>query len=226
MSYLGLDRGTKKLIFILCLPLVDGVFATLLVTGAVQTFSEFISVALTVFSGAGAIDVLFSYSESAEEARYMVMKAVPFLVLGSVAVALVAPIFEQIFHLTVLRYVTGLALIVIAAQLLNIRYSEKVPVWAVVSTGLVLSLKNPGALQLSFNHIMPALYTAGVAGLALYALTYIRTENFTMSYIRLGSAAVLSTIALSLFGLGIPSEVGLVILTGSFVISARGSEVV
>jgi hypothetical protein len=34
------EEGSRRLLFILCLPFLDGVFATLLVTGAVETFSQ------------------------------------------------------------------------------------------------------------------------------------------------------------------------------------------
>ncbi|MFB6077340.1 MAG: hypothetical protein ABEK12_04385, partial [Candidatus Nanohaloarchaea archaeon] len=57
-----LDDGAQRLVLVLCLPLVDGVFATLLVTGALKTFADVVAVALTIFAGAGSLAVLYSHA--------------------------------------------------------------------------------------------------------------------------------------------------------------------
>ncbi|PSG99967.1 MAG: hypothetical protein BRC28_01840 [Nanohaloarchaea archaeon SW_4_43_9] len=114
----------RKLIFILCLPLVDGVFATLLVTGAVETFSDIVSVALTVFTGAGALAVLYSCSETRKEATRTVLQAAPYLVVGAILISLVAPIYEQLFFIERLRYAAGLALFAIAVKMGGLEVGE------------------------------------------------------------------------------------------------------
>ncbi|MFB6291786.1 MAG: DUF5794 domain-containing protein [Candidatus Nanohaloarchaea archaeon] len=149
LESLQLDEGTRKLIFVLCLPLVDGVFATLLITGALKTFSSMLTIGLTVFSGAGALTILYSYSDSVEEARHMVSRAFPVLMIGALAVALVAPIFEQLFFVERLQYAAGLALLVIAAQLADLPGSEMLSTPAIIFTGLLLSVHNLGALAFS-----------------------------------------------------------------------------
>ncbi len=215
------DEGLRDLVLVLCLPLIDGVFATLLVTGALQTFSDVVAVSLTVFSGAGALAVLYSYSGSREEAKGMVYRAAPVLVLGALAVGLVAPIYEQMFYLDRLRYAAGLALVVIALQLSGVELSEKFSIPGILLTGLVLSVRNPSALGFSTVYVLPALATALTAVTVLYAATYATGRDLRLGYIRRGSTVVLLLISLSMFGMELPSELGLTILAASVIASFR-----
>jgi hypothetical protein len=214
-----LDEGTRQLIFVLCLPLIDGVFATLLVTGAVSTFTDVVSVALTIFSGAGALAVLYSYSESRREAVSMVTKAVPALLVGALAVAAVAPIYEQLMYVGRLQIAAGLALVVIAGKLAEVDFADNFSVPAVILTGFALSIRNPGALAFDPSYMAPAALTAAVASATLYASTYLAGRDLSMRYIRRGSAVVLLLISASMFGLSVPSELGLAIFAGSVLAS-------
>lgn len=207
-----LDDGAQRLLLVLCLPLVDGVFATLLVTGAVATFSDIVAVALTLFTGAGSIAVLYSHAETVDEARRMVRQVLPFLLGGAVVVGLVAPVFAQVFYVSRLQYAAGLALLAIAANLLDITGADRFTVPGIILTGLLLSLRNPGALTVTTAYLLPAVGTAALAAAVLYLAASVEQEYLTPHYLKKGAAAVLATIALSLFGLDIPSEVGLAVL--------------
>lgn len=214
-----LDDGAKRLVLILCLPLVDGVFATLLVTGAVNTFSDMVAVALTVFTGAGALAVLYSHADSRAEARSMVRTAASVLFLGAVIVALVAPVFDDLFHLARLRTAAGLALVVIAAKLADAPHASKLSTEAILLTGFVLSVQNPEALTFSLSYVAPAVATALIAVTGLYAATYLRTDQLTLEYVRQGGAVAVFAIALSQLGVQVPSEVGLAVFTGSLLVA-------
>lgn len=215
------DEDSRKLIFILCLPLVDGVFATLLVTGAVQTFSDMIAVSLTVFTGAGALAVLYSASDCCEDAKRMVRQAAPYLVLGAVAVSLVAPIFEQIFHIQRLRYAAGLALIAIAMKMAGLGLGEKLSVPSILVTGVVISIQNPGSIYFSLEYVLPALLTASVAVAALYLATRLDISRMELDYINKAGAIVLTGIALSMYGFNIPSKFGLAVFALAVAASYR-----
>lgn len=217
----ALDDGAKRLVLVLCLPLVDGVFATLLVTGAVGTFSDVVAVALTIFAGAGSLAVLYSHAETVKEARRMVLQAAPILVTGALLVALVAPVFEQLFHVTRLRYAAGMALLVIAGQLLDLDLADRFTVPAIIVTGFALSVQNPAALHLSTAYLLPAGITALVAVFALLAAASVDQDRFSLGEIRLGGALVLGLIALSQFGMNVPAEVGLGVLALAIAASAR-----
>jgi hypothetical protein len=215
------DARARKLVLILCLPLVDGVFATLLVSGAIETFSDIIAVSLTIFTGAGALAVLYSTTESQEEAREVVKQAAPVLILGAFLTSLVAPVYEQLFYTGRMQTVAGLALLVISLKMLEVDLAEKLSVPAVIITGLVLSVKNPGAMGLTLEYVAPAVATALSASLALYAASYLDRELLDLEYIRKGGGLVLGIIALSLFGVETPSNLALTVFAASLAYSYR-----
>lgn len=219
LSALNLDEGTRKLVFLLCLPLVDGVFATLLVTGAVQTFSDVMSVSLTIFAGAGALAVLYSYSETRKDAARMVINASPFLLAGALAVSLIAPIFESLFYIQRVQYAAGLVLIVIAGKLLEVGIAEKVSTTTVLVTGLVVSVRDPTSLAFSFEYVLPALITAVTSLSALYAASFLTNRDMALGYVKQGAALVLLLIGVSMFGVDVPSQLGVGILGVSIAVS-------
>jgi hypothetical protein len=215
------DARARKLVLILCLPLVDGVFATLLVSGAVETFSDVIAVSLTIFTGAGALAVLYSATDTRKQARKTVKQAVPVLLLGALLVSLIAPVYEQLFYVGRMQTVAGLALLVISLKMLEVDLAEKFSVPAVILTGLVLSVKNPGALAVTLQYVAPALATASSASLALYLASFLDRELLDLEYIRKGGGLVLGIIALSLFGVETPSNLALTVFAASLVYSYR-----
>lgn len=218
-----LDDSSRKLAFILCLPLIDGVFATLLVTGAVNTFSQMINVAITIFTGAGALAVLYSEASDRREAVNMINRVVPVLVSGVVLVALIAPVFEQLFRTELLKYAAGLAIGSIALQLADVKIAERLPPTAVILTGLLLSYQGPANMVLTLEYVVPALSTALIAIAGLYLATGLKKYAMNLQYIRYGGSAVLAMIALSLFGLNVPQNVGPILFMLSILTSIRMS---
>jgi len=214
-----IDDGAQRLLLVLCLPLIDGVFATLLVTGAVSTFSDIITVGLTVFTGAGALAVLYSESENRSEAFSLVNQVAPVLLAGALLVALIAPVFDQIFHISRLKYAAGLALLTISAKLVDIELAEKFPVPAIVVTGMFLSLRSGATLSMSLEYVLPALLTSTAAIGGLYLASYLSRDNISLRYIRGGGAVVLTVISASLFGYDVPSNLGLALFMVSLALS-------
>lgn len=216
-----LDSGAQRLLLVLALPLVDGVFATLLVTGAIQTFSQILTVALTIFTGAGALAILYSEAGNKEEAKNMVKTVAPYLLSGALLVALVAPVFEHIFYISRLRYAAAIAVAVIALKLADIDLAEKFTVPSIIVTGMALSLKQPSALGITLSYVFPAVLTASVAIAALYLATFLDPENLDLDIIRRAGSLVLILISLSLIGLQIPSNLSLAVLSTAIVMAAR-----
>ncbi len=221
----NLDQGTRKLIFILCLPLIDGVFPTLLVTGAVSTFSDILAIAITIFAGAGALAVLYSYSDSVRDAQRMVIQSAPLLLAGVFLTALVAPIFEQLFYIERLRYAAGLALIIIGAQLAEVSLSESIPASAIIIAGMTVSVKNPSAFVINLGYVAPALATAIASLTLLYLATFLRNIEMSITRLQRGSAIVLFTVSLSMFGFNVPTELGLAIFGGAFIMSLQRPDI-
>lgn len=218
-----LDDGSKKLAFILCLPLIDGVFATLLVTGALNTFSQMLNIAVTIFTGAGALAVLYSEASDRQEAVHMINQVIPILLVGVLAVSLVAPVFEQLFRTQLLKYAAGIAILSIALQLADIDLADRIPPTAVILTGLVLSFQGSVELVFTTEYILPAILTAGLAVIGLYIATGLKRYSMDLQYIRYGGSMILVIIALSLFGIEVPQNVGPVLFMISIIASIKRS---
>ncbi|MFO7793485.1 MAG: DUF5794 domain-containing protein [Candidatus Nanohaloarchaea archaeon] len=215
------DDGSRELAFILCLPLVDGVFATLLVTGAVSTFSQMINVAVTIFAGAGALAVLYSESETRDEAVQMVNNVIPVVLTGALLVALVAPIFQSLFATGLLKYAAALAVISISLQLADIDIGDRLPPTAIILTGLLLSYQGMNGFSLTLSYVQPALVTVALASIGLYMATVLKKYSMNLTYVRYGGSLVLLLIGLSLLGLNIPQEAGPLLFGVSILISLR-----
>lgn len=200
-----LDQDTRSLATILCLPLVDGVFATMLVSNSLSNVSQALSVALTIFAGAGSLAVVFSMQGSRKEVKRKVLKASALLVLGSAVVAVVAPVYGQLVSLSVMREVAAIALVVIAGKMLDLPGAGKIPVSVVVLTGFLISLKQPSELVFSLEYLLPALSTALTASALLILGTYLNTDLIDLSVMRKGAAMVILLIAVSMTGLSLPS---------------------
>jgi hypothetical protein len=191
------------------------------VTGAVQTFSEILTVALTIFTGAGALAILYSESGSREEAQKMVKQVAPYLVSGALIVALVAPVFEQIFYLSRLRYAAAIAVLVIALKISEVDIAEKFTVPSIIVTGMALSLKQPASIAITSGYVAPALLTVATALLVLYAATYLDPERLNLDIIRGAGTLVLILVSLSLLGLNIPSHLSLAVLSTAVAAASR-----
>lgn len=216
---LKLDESSRQLLTVAGLPLVDGVFATLLVSGSLSGFSNILSFALTVFAGAGSLAVLFSQSENRRDARRMVYSVTPYLVSGAVLVALLAPIFNQIFAISSLQYVAGAALMLIALKLARVEIAEKVKTHWILVPGMLLSIQSFSISGLSLNYVLPALATVGAACLSLLVFSFAREVQLDLGIVRNGSALVLMVFSASMFGFNIPGQAGLAL----FAVSLTGS---
>lgn len=212
---LQLDESSQELLTVAGLPLVDGVFASLLVSGSLNGFSSMLSIALTVFAGAGSLAVLFSRSDNRVQARKMVYNIFPYLFTGALAVALLAPVFSQIFSTSMLQYVTGLVLLLVAGKISGVGLAEKINTSWILLPGMMLSVRGLG-FSLSLEYVVPATGTVIAASTALLAFTFLRGLELNLDIVRNGSAFVLVIFAASMFGVTIPSNSGLTVFALSF----------
>ncbi|MFB6241258.1 MAG: DUF5794 domain-containing protein [Candidatus Nanosalina sp.] len=212
-----IDEGTKQLLTVAGLPLVDGVFATLLATNSVSGISRALTIALTIFAGAGSLAVLFSNSSSCREARRMVLKAAPFLLTGGALVGLIAPVFSELFYLSRLQYVTGAVLMLIAFKLAEFSFAERIKTHWILVPGMILSVQSLSGLSFSLRYVVPALQVVGASVAVLYCFSFLRGFDLNLLVIRSGSALILGLFSASMFGLQIPSSAGLVLFSLSFI---------
>ena len=215
------DEDTRRLITILSLPLIDGVFPTLLVSGALATFSDLLMVSLTIFAGAGALAILYSSSENSREARRMVLKSAPVLVTGAVVVSLIAPVFEQMFSVAMMQTVAGLALLSIALNMFGVEKASNFPVPAIILTGLMLSYRGPESIVFTLEYLQPAVITSLMAVSALYIASSIDHSLLNIDTIKTGGATVIALIAFSQLGVPVPENTPLFVLASSLLVSYR-----
>lgn len=211
-----LDESSRQLLTVAGLPLVDGVFATLLISGSITGLSSVLSFALTIFAGAGSLAVLFSQSENRKDARRIVYSITPYLFSGALAVALLAPVFNQIFAVSTLQYVAGATLMLIALKLAEVDLADRIKTHWILIPGLIVSFQGFNSLAFSLNYLIPAVSTVGAACLVLLGFSFMQEIKLNLTLIRKGSALVLTVFSLSMFGAGIPGNTGLAIFALSF----------
>lgn len=211
-----LDESSRQLLTVAGLPLVDGVFATLLISGSITGLSSILSFALTIFTGAGSLAVLFSQSENRKDARRMIYSITPYLFSGALTVALLAPVFNQIFAVSTLQYVAGATLMLIALKLAEVNFADRIKTHWILIPGLIISFQGFSSLAFSLKYIMPAASTVGAACLVMLGFSFMQEIKLNLKLIRKGSALVLIVFSLSMFGAGIPENAGLAIFALSF----------
>lgn len=218
------DEDTSRLVSILCLPLVDGVFATMLVSGSLSSVSRIFSVSLTIFAGAGALAVVFSMNGNAAEVRRKVSKASAVLILGAAGVAILAPVYGSLVSQSVMRKVAAIVLIIIGGKLAGVKYVEDLPVYVVLGTGMLLALRQPQGISFTLEYLNKAFLTAFLSSTVLFASTYVRGSLINLSLVKKGAAVVLAIISASLVGIPVPSNSGLYVLSISLIASVNLSQ--
>jgi hypothetical protein len=214
------DGDARRLSYIMLLPLVDGVFATMLVSGYISSISSMLNVAFTIFAGAGALTVVYSEAETARDARNMIAKIAPLLIAGSILTGILAPAFESILYLERLKIVSGIAVGLIGLQILDVNKIDEIPIPALIAAGLLLSLRPSPELALSLDYLAPSVLTVSIALSGLYIASGLG-DKLNIDYMRKGGALVLILISASLLGANIPSGAGLAVLLASVAASLR-----
>lgn len=214
---LKLDESSRQLLTVAGLPLVDGVFATLLVSGSISGISSILSFALTVFAGAGSLAILFSESENRRDARRMVYSVTPYLFSGALLVALLAPVFNQVFAVSRLQYVAGAVLMLIALKLARVELVENIKTHWILVPGMILSLQSFSFSGVSLNYVVPALATVSAACASLMVFSFARDVELDLGMVRRGSSLVLMVFSASMFGFNVPGQTGLTLFAASVV---------
>ncbi len=217
---LDFDDDTRRLSYMLLLPLFDGVFATMLVSGYLKGLPSILNVAFTIFAGAGAITVVYSEAETASKARRMILKISPVIIAASMATAVLAPAFRSMLYLGRLEIVSGIAVGVIGLQIAGIEKMEKLSVPVLIGIGLLASIRPDPQIAFTLKYLVPSIATVTIALAGLYLASYLG-DRICVEYMQKGGALVLLIISASLLGMNIPPEAGLVVLAASLVASLR-----
>lgn len=201
------DGPTKLLATVMGLPLVDGIFAAIILAGGLASFAGIVQVGLLVFGGSATVAVVFSeFDEDRwESASRVLIVGIPMIALAGLEAAL-APTIGSVLALPIFERFAAVVVLAIAAKTASARIGEYLPKpSAIVVLGFLASVR-PGTFEFALS-LDPMLVARAVAagsvgvGFALgvvlmrpYLTTILDVDRF-----RFGSAVALGMLAVSLF---------------------------
>lgn len=201
------DGPTKLLATVMGLPLVDGIFAAVVLADGLATTLGVVQVGLLVFGGSATVAVIFGEFERDRRpavARVLTV-GVPLVVLAALQAAL-APTIGSVLDLVTFERFAALVILAVAAKTVSARLGEFLPTpGAIVALGLVASVR-PTSLELVVS-ADPALVVRGAAAAAVgvtFALGVVLARPYIADVMdidrfRFGSAVALGMLAVSLF---------------------------
>ncbi|MFD1515491.1 DUF5794 domain-containing protein [Halomarina rubra] len=205
-------RGTRLLATVMGLPLVDGIFAALVLAGALTTQAGGINpvgvfeVGLLVFGGSATLAVILAEMEGTTRQRIASVLLVGALVVPLAALeAAVAPTIEAAIDIDIFNRFAALVILAIAAKTASSTVGEWLPrPGAIIGLGLIASV-NPGDVTFVVNpdttQILAAAAAAGV-GVAFALLVAVAGPALRglvdIDRFRFGSAVALGVLPLTL----------------------------
>lgn len=208
-------EGTRLLATVMALPLLDGIFAALVLAGAVSSLLGMLEVGLLIFGGSATLAVVLAEMDGTRRDQIRSVLLVGALVVPLAALqAAIAPTIETLIDLGIFERFAALVILAIAAKTASATIGEYLPRPSVIiGLGLVASIR-PNGVELAFIADPTAIiYGTGAAmvgvsfalGVALFG-PWLR-GNVDVDRFRFGSAVALGVLPLSLLGIG-PIETG------------------
>lgn len=211
--------ATRLLATVMGLPLVDGIFAAVVLAGLLSTVGGIVQVGLLIFGGSATVAVILAELDGDRRETLRSVGAVGVLLIAGAGVeAAVAPTIEGVLDLATFERFAALVIVAIAAKTASARIGEVLPRPAViVGLGLVASLDlgEPSlAVALDTGLVLRAMAAAGVGvgfALAVAALAPTLRRYVHLDRFRFGSAVALGILPLSLLEL-VPGNAPLAVL--------------
>lgn len=201
----------------MCLPLIDGVFPALLVSGALNTVTDAIIIGATIFAGAGSLSIIIAHAETSAHHRTMLMTTAPILVSGAVLTALIAPMLQSVFHLPTIQLAAGTGLFIIAAEIHGKHLYGDYLIPTILFGAGMIAYQGTVSLQLTLTYLPETLLAVTVALFMIWAAGRLDTSRIRLETIRTGGAVVLVLIGLTMFGLPIPNTGIMLVFLGSVI---------
>lgn len=221
----GVGPSTRLLAVVMGLPLVDGIFASLVLSGSLHGALGVVEVGLLVFGGSATLTTVVSAGGTTRDrARAVLVVGVPLVALAAAEAAL-APTLATVLSLPTFERFAAVVLITVAASAASARVREYLPgPGVVVALGLVASLDPAGAALVV--RVDPWLVARGAAAAGVgvvFALSVVAlrghldraldADRFTF-----GCAVALGVLGLSVLGL-VPSDAPLAVLAVAALLS-------
>lgn len=203
-------EGTRLLGTVMALPLLDGIFAALVLAGAVSSILGMIEVGLLIFGGSATLAVVLAEMEGSRRERARNVLLVGALVVPIAALqAAIAPTIESMLSMELFKRFAALVILAVAAKTASATVGEYLPSpGVIIALGLVGSFR-PNGFELAFvSEPMYVVYGTGAAligvgfALAVALLGPWLRGNVDIDRFRFGSAVALGVLPLSILQVG------------------------
>lgn len=206
-SIVGNDA--RLLALVMGLPLVDGIFVALVLSGALDTVLGALQVGLLIFGGSATVAVILADMTGTprEQAGVVLLVGIPLVVLAAIQAAL-APAIASVLDIAIFERFAALVIMAVAAKTASATIGEYLPSSAVIiALGLVASLDPSGAEFAVLDS--PALVvnaTAAAVVAVTFALVLALSGPYLRTYVdldrfRFGSAVALGLLPLAVLGM-------------------------
>ena len=203
-------EGTRLLATVMALPLLDGIFAALILAGAVSSVLGMVEVGLLIFGGSATLAVVLAEMEGSRRDRARNVLLVGAFVIPFAALqAAVAPTIESLLSMEIFKRFAALVILAVAAKTASATVGEYLPSASVIiGLGLVASFR-PNGFEVAFvSEPVYVLYGTGAAAIGVgFALAvallgpWLR-GNVDIDRFRFGSAVALGVLPLTILEVG------------------------
>lgn len=216
-----LDPETRRLATVFGLPLVDGVFVSLVLAGLIDTWLGVTVTGVLIFGGTATVAVILAdcgRDPRADLSRLALIGAVAVPLAG--VQALFAPTLAGLVDLVVLEWFAAAVLVVLAAGIARPAAGDWLPSpWVLIAAGFAASVRPAGgslAFELSGRLLVHGA-GAAVVGIAVAATVVLAGSRLRRvlepGRLRIGAGLSLVVVAASLVT-GIPTTAAVVVLVG------------
>lgn len=206
----SIPSAYRRLALVMGLPLVDGVFIALVLTGGLDTLFEAVQVGALVFCGAATISIVLTEFNGDTRSLMKGTAVIGFLISIIAAIeAVFAPTLGSVLTPHVFRRGAVVALLVLAAKILPLSQTDKLPnPGLIVLVSLLLSL-DPSGATFKLNPVLSSqvLYAGlsavigTVMAVGTVAVRELISGSVNIRYIQYGGATALAAVAFSIVGL-------------------------
>ena len=203
-------EGTRLLATVMALPLLDGIFAALVLAGAVSSILGMIEVGLLIFGGSATLAVVLAEMDGSRRDRARNVLLVGALVVPLAAVqATIAPTIQSLLSMAIFERFAALVILAIAAKTASATVGEYLPRPSVIiGLGLVASFR-PDGFEIAF--VSEPIYVVYGTGAALVGVGFALSVallgpwlrgNVDIDRFRFGSAVALGVLPLTILEIG------------------------
>jgi hypothetical protein len=194
----------------MALPLLDGIFAALVLAGAISSVLGMIEVGLLIFGGSATLAVVLAEMEGSRRDRVRnILLVGAFVVPFAALQAAIAPTIESLLSMEIFKRFAALVILAIAAKTASATVGEYLPSPSIIiGLGLVASFRPNGFSIATVSEPMYILYGTGAAvvgvgfALAVALLGPWLRGNVDIDRFRFGSAVALGVLPLTILEVG------------------------